>query len=109
MNPEDEAKVEAEVQETLRLSQQIRERLIQLGFVGDDDAMGNITHHLAELSLWGKKLSQEALPAFLALPPQKRTELADLIVDMNYELTEMREAIEDMEPDFIKLMNFLTG
>jgi hypothetical protein len=77
--------------------------------VGDDDAMGNITHHLAELSLWGKKLSQEALPAFLTLPPQNKTELADLIVDMNYELTEMREAIEDMEPDFIKLMNLLTS
>jgi hypothetical protein len=109
MNPEDEAKVEAEVQETLRLSRQIEERLIQLGFVGDDDAMGNIIHHLAELSLWGRNLSQEALPAFLTLSPQKKEELADLIVDMNYELIEMKEAIEDMEPAFIKLMNFLTS
>jgi hypothetical protein len=45
----------------------------------------------------------------LTLPPQKKAELADLVVDMNYELTEMKEAIEDMEPDFIKLMNFLTS
>jgi hypothetical protein len=109
MNPEEKAKVEAEVQETLRLSRQIKERLIQLGFVGDDDAVGNITHHLAELSLWGKKLSQEALPAFLTLTQQKKEELAELIVDMNYELIEMKDAIEDMEPAFIKLMNFLTS
>jgi hypothetical protein len=75
--------------------------------VGDDDAMGNIMHHLAEVSVWGKKLSQESLPSLLTLPIQEREKLADLIVDMNYELAEMKEAIEDMEPDFIQLMNML--
>jgi hypothetical protein len=104
VNKEDEL----EVQQILELQEQIKQRLIQIGFVGDDDAMGNIMHHLAELSVWGKKLSQEALPAFLTLPLQKKGELADLIVDMNYELTEMKEAIEDMEPAFIELMNLLT-
>jgi len=100
---------ESEVQQILELQKQIEQRLIQLGFVGDDDAMGNIIHHLAELSVWGKKLSQEALPAFLTLSLQKKAELADLIVDMNSELTEMKEAIEDMEPAFIELMNLLTS
>lgn len=99
---------ELEVQQILELQQQIEQRLIQLGFVGDDDAMGNIIHHLAELSIWGKKLSQESLPALLTLPLQEKEKLADLIVDMNYELTEMKEAIEDMEPAFIRLLNMLT-
>ena len=104
MNTEEES----EVQDILRLSKQIEERLIQLGFVDDDDAMGNIIHHLAELSLWGKKLSQESLPSFLNLPLQRKEELGQLVVNMNYELTEMKEAIEDMEPALIELMNFLT-
>jgi hypothetical protein len=103
VNKEDEL----EVQQILELQQQIEQRLIQLGFVGDDDAMGNIIHHLAELSVWGKKLSQEALPTFLNLPLSKKEELGELVVSMNYELTEMKEAIEDMEPTFIMLMNFL--
>jgi len=47
MNPEQEA----EVRETMRLSKQIEERLVELGFVVEDDAIGNIGHHLAELAL----------------------------------------------------------
>jgi len=104
VNKEDEF----EVQQILDLQEQIRQRLIQLGFAGDDDDMGNIKHHLAELSLWGEKLSKESLPTFLTLPLQKKEELGELVVDMNYELTEMKQAIEDMEPALIKLMNFLT-
>jgi len=76
--------------------------------VGDDDVMGNIEHHLAELSFWGEKLSHESLPTFLTLPLQKKKELGELVVDMNYELNEMRGAIEDMEPALVRLMNFLT-
>jgi hypothetical protein len=100
---------ELDVQQILQLQEQIRQRLIQLGFVGDDDAMGNIMHHLAELSVWGEKLSQKDLRAFLIIPIQKREELADLIVNMNYELTEMKEAIEDMGPALVKLMNYMTS
>lgn len=99
---------ELEVQQILELQEQIKQRLIQLGFVGNDDVVGNIEHHLAELSLWGEKLSQKSLPAFLTLSLQKKKELGELVTNINYELIEMREAIEDMEPALIKLMNFLT-
>jgi len=98
---------DSEVRQVLKLSTQIKERLTELGFV-DDDAMGNIIHHLAELSVWGKKLSQEVLPAFLTLPLKRKQELGELVVDTNYELIEMKQAIEDMEPALIKLMNFMT-
>lgn len=99
---------EFDVQQILGLQEQIGQRLTQLGFVGDDNATGSIIHHLAELSIWGKKLSQASLPAFLDIPLQKKEELGELVVDINYELTEMKEAIEDMEPALIKLTNFLT-
>lgn len=102
------ADMESEIQQIVELQTRISKRLDQLGFVHDDDASGNIIHHLAELSVWGRRLSQEVLPAFLTLPPEKKEELGDLVVDMNYELTEMKEAIEDMEPAIISLMNFLT-
>ena len=102
------AEGEAEVREIVRLSKQIQERLIELGFVQDDDSIGNISHHLAELALWGKKLSQEALPAFLSLPLQDKDKLGDLVVDWNHDVFEMKQAMEDMEPALVKLMNFLT-
>jgi len=99
---------EFEVKEILYLQEQIELRLVQLGFVADGDSMGNIIHHLAELSVWGKKLTQKTLPSFLTLPLERKDELGCLVVDLNSELIEMKEAIEDMEPALIELMNFLT-
>jgi hypothetical protein len=49
------------------------------------------------------------VPAFLTLPLERKEELGELVVDINCELTEMKEAIEDMEPALTKLMNFLTS
>jgi len=104
-----EIEEELEVKQILNLQEQIKEKLIQLGFVGDDDSMGSVIHHLAELSVWGKKLAHRTVPSFLSLPLEKKEDIGCVIVDLNYELTEMKEAIEDLEPALIKLMNFLTS
>jgi hypothetical protein len=98
---------ETEVQEILKVSAQIEERLTKLGFANEDDAIGNIAHHLAEVVVMAKKLADQSLPTFLKLPSSEKETLAELIVDLQYELVEMKEAIEDMEPALIKLMNFL--
>jgi hypothetical protein len=96
---------DSEVQQILVLQQQIALRLHQVGFIGEHDEVGNLAHHLAELSVWGKNLSGEVLPSLLT---RDKRELGNLVVDLNYELIEMKQAIEDMEPALISLMNFLT-
>ena len=100
---------ESEVQQVLKLQTQIAERLDGLRFVGDADTEGNIIHHLAEAAVIGKKLAQETLPAFLSLPLDQKEKLGELVVDMQYELSELKEALGEMEPALIKLMNFLTS
>lgn len=95
-----------EVQQILELQEQINRRFIQLGFVSDPNIMGDLEHHLAELSLWGKKLSQESLPAFLTLPLRQKKELGEVVVDLSYDLAEIKDAIEDMEPALTQLMNY---
>lgn len=96
-----------EVEEISKLQNRIAERLDSLGYADDPDSMGNVIHHLAEVAVMGKKLAQQSLPAFLQLSPNEKEALAELIVDMQYELVEMKEAIEDMEPALVRLMNFL--
>jgi len=103
-----DADTAAEAQQILYLSRAITARLDQLGFKPHADTRGNIIHHLAEAAVLGKKLAKEHLPRFLDLPLDRREELAQLLVDMNYELTELKEAIGDMEPALVELMNFVS-
>jgi hypothetical protein len=100
---------ETEIAQILELQAQIAERLKELGFVGDPDATGNISHHLAESVVFARKLSSEILPAFLNRSTDQRKGIGELIVDLQYELSELSGSLEDMEPALVKLMNFLTG
>ncbi|HJT69213.1 MAG TPA: hypothetical protein VJ731_03385 [Terriglobales bacterium] len=97
----------AEVDAISNLQNRIEATLRKLNYGGDADSIGNIVHHLAEVAVMGQKLAEKSLPAFLELSATDREALADLIVDMRYELVEMKEAIEDMEPELLLLMNFL--
>lgn len=99
---------QSEVAQILALQSQIAERLTELGFTQDSEANGNITHHLAEATVFGRRLAVEILPALLNLPLDKKEEISELVVDLQYELSELRESLEDMEPALVKLMNFLT-
>ena len=85
-----------EVQEIVELQNRIGQRLDELGYK-DDDSAGNIIHHLAEVIVMGKNLAQRSLPMFLALPTNQKEKLADLIVSLQWDLTEIKEAIADME------------
>jgi hypothetical protein len=99
---------QSEVEQILKLQSQIAERLTKLGFVQDSEASGNITHHLAEATVFGGRLAAEILPALLSLPLDKKKQIGELVVDLQYELSELRESLENMEPALVKLMNFLT-
>ncbi len=95
-----------EVQEIVDLQNRIGQRLDELGYK-DDHSAGNIIHHLAEVAVMGKNLAQRFLPTFLALPMDQKEKVGDLIVSLQWDLTEIKEAIADMEPDLIRLVNFL--
>jgi hypothetical protein len=95
-----------EVQEIVELQNRIGQRLEELRYK-DDDSAGNIIHHLAEVAVMGKNLAQRSLPTFLALPMDEQEKLADLIVRLQYDLTEPNEAIADMESDLNRPVNFL--
>jgi hypothetical protein len=99
---------QTEVAEILELQSQIAEKLTILGFVDDPDARGNIIHHLAETAVFGKRLASDILPALLSLPVDEKEKIGELVVDLQYELSELKESLEDMEPALIKLMNFVT-
>jgi hypothetical protein len=100
--------VDREVKALLELQAQIEGRFDELGFVGTEDARGNISHHLAELALFCRKFDKEIFPAFLRLPPQKRDELGDVVVGLNHDLWELREGLSDMESALVELMNYIT-
>ncbi len=97
-----------EVDQMLALQSQIAERLSQLGFVADPEATGNVVHHLAEVTVFGRRLAAEIVPAFLSLPLDEKKQIGELVVDLQYELSELKESLQSMEPVLVKLMNFLT-
>lgn len=97
-----------EVQEILSLQEHIGRRLDELKFV-NLEAKGEIIHHLAEVAVLGRKLAERSLQQFLSLPAEDGEKLADLAVDIQTDLDEMKEAISDMETSLLKLVNFLNS
>ena len=95
-----------EVKQILNLQERIGRRLDELKFV-DKEAEGEIIHHLAEVAVLGQKIAAMSLPQFLSLATEEEEKLADLAVDIQTDLDEMKEAISDMETSLLKLVNFL--
>ncbi len=95
-----------EVKDILNLQERISRRLGELQFA-DEVSEGAIVHHLAEVVVLGRKLGGSSLQEFLSLPTDQREKLADLAVDIQTDLNEIKEAILDMEPSLLKLVNFL--
>ena len=105
MNPKDQI----EVQQIQQLQTRIEEKLQGIGFKEDPDTEGNLIHHLAELAVVCKKLEHDLLPGFLDLPTTEKEELGELVIEMNYEILDLKDSLTDLEPALLKLMNFLTG
>ncbi len=88
------------------LQERIARKLSDLHYA-DDESAGDIMHHLAEVAVLGYKLFEVSIPMLLSLPPERSSQLGDVAVDIQHDLWEMKEAIDDMEPHLIKLVNFL--
>ena len=90
----------------LDFQERIDRKLKDLSFI-DDEAAGDIIHHLGEVAVIGNKIFVSTVPKFLSLPADRTSALADVAVDLQHDLWEIKEAILAMEPHLLKLVNFL--
>jgi hypothetical protein len=103
-NPDETARTRECVDAVLTLQNGIFAKLKAIGFLkpGEDD---RISHHLAEAALGGSALANQSLPSFLS---SEGEDLANAAVDLVEDLREIRETIEAVEEELLRLMNYLT-
>jgi len=94
-----------EAQLILDLQQRIARKLSDLNYV-DGESKGEIIHHLAEVAVLGHKLFEISIPLLLS-PLENSLQLGEVAVDIQHDLWEMKEAIHDIEPHLVRLVNFL--
>jgi hypothetical protein len=87
------------------LQSRLRIRLAELGFEGVQAS--NVVHHLAEIAALAKDLSADAVPLFLELSPAHKQALAEVVAHLKRDLDEIKDAIQDMEPDLTELLKYL--
>ena len=92
-------------QRIMDLQTRLRIRLAELGFGGLQ--ANNVVHHLAEIAGLAHGLSAESVPLFLEVAPAHKQALAEVVAQVKRDLDELRDAIQDMEPDFTELLKFL--
>lgn len=87
----------------LTLQKGINAKLRAIGFLkpGEDDL---VSLHLAEAAFGGSALASRTLPSFLS---SEGEDLATAAVDLVEEAREIRETLEAVEQELIKLMNYL--
>ncbi len=89
----------------MELQNRLRIRLAELGFGGVQAS--NVVHRLAEIAAIARDVSSDSVPLFLDLSPAHKEALAAVVAQLKAELDELRDAIQDLEPDFTELMKFL--
>ena len=92
-------------QRIMDLQSRLRIRLAELGLEGVPAS--NVVHHLAEISGLAHDLSESSVPLFLELSPTHSQALAEVVSQIKCDLDEVKDAIQDMEPDFTELLKFL--
>jgi hypothetical protein len=89
----------------IELQKQLRIRMAEIGFGGVQAS--NVVHHLGEIAGLAHDLAAESVPLFLELSPAHREALAEVVVHLKCDLDEIKDGIQDMEPDFTELLKFL--
>lgn len=92
-------------QRIMELQTRLRIRMAELGFTGA--AGSNVVHYLAEIGALSRDLADQALPLFLELSPAHTQALASVVAHIKWDLEEIRDAIQDMEPDLTELLKLL--
>lgn len=89
----------------IELQKKLGIRLAELGFQGVPAT--SLTHHLAEVAALAQDLSDHSVPLLLELSPAHRDALAAVVGHIKADLDEIRDGIQDMEPDITELLHFL--
>jgi hypothetical protein len=89
----------------LHLQSQLRIRLAELGFAGLPAA--TVVHHLAEVAALAGDLSDGTVPLFLELSPAHCDALLRVVTHLKWDLDELKDAIQDLEPGLLELLDFL--
>ncbi|HWR34723.1 MAG TPA: hypothetical protein VN622_02495 [Clostridia bacterium] len=96
----------SETESIVELQHRVRIRLAELGFP-PGRAASNIERHLAEIAVLARAFTEDTLPLFLSLSTDHDESLSRLAVSIKCDLEELRDALTDVEPDLIELMQFL--
>jgi hypothetical protein len=92
-------------QRIMELQSRLRIRLAELGFEGV--AASNVVHHLAEIAGLTHDLAESSLPLLVELSPAHTQAVTDVVAHIKRDLDEIKDAIQDMEPDFTEFLRFL--
>jgi hypothetical protein len=96
---------DAATERIIDLQNRLRVRMAELGFEGI--AAARIVHHLAEISVLARDLADESVPLLVELSHDHREALARVVAQIKLDLDEIRDGIQDMEPDITELLKFL--
>jgi hypothetical protein len=99
---------DSETEYIVELQPRIAQRLNELGFGGNANAIV-LTHSLAEIASRSRTLDQQALPLFLSLDSKHRRSLAEVTVALKNHLDAMQDAIADVHSSLNALIDFLAG
>jgi hypothetical protein len=97
---------DAETAAIISLQCRLRQRLIDLGMAAGLP-LENLSRHLAHISVLGRNFAEHTLPLFLTIAPDHNDSLASLSVSLKCDLDEIRDALTDVEPDLLALMQLL--
>ena len=97
---------DSETASIVELQNRIRARLDELSFPNGHVA-ANLERHLAEISVLSRNFFDHTLPLFLTMSPEHRESLANLVAIMKSDLDELRDSLNDIEPDIRELTLFL--
>jgi hypothetical protein len=97
---------DSETASIVELQQRIRVRLDELSFPNNHVA-ANLERHLAEISVLSRNFFDHTLPLFLTMSTEHSQSLAQLGATMEADLDELRDSLNDVEPDLRELALFL--
>lgn len=96
---------EENTREFANLQQQLRTRLEEFGFA-DGTATSRLSHHLAEIAVMGRQLSEQVIPLFLTVDPDNSKMLLSLTTAMKCDIEQLGDAVTDVHEDMLSLMSF---
>ncbi len=90
----------------LELEKRLDSRLGELGFASHHQ-VANVVHRLAEVAVLGQTVASESVPLLVDLSAEHKEAMARVLLSIQLDVQEMRDAINDMEHDLAEIVQFL--